>query len=129
MRLLLDTHVLIWMRNHDARLSRAKWEPVFLDPDNEILFSVVSLWEIAIKRALGKLALEGGLTDFARQLEDQHGFSMLPLEGSALDRLDKLPPHHGDPFDRLLIAQAIEEGAVAITNDRNWLRYAVKTRW
>lgn len=129
MRYLLDTHTLIWMRLADPRLDRSKWESVFSDPENEILFSKVSLWEIAIKRSLGKLRVEGALEDLARSFQVSAGFRLLDLEVSHLSRLETLPHHHGDPFDRLLIAQAMETGATAITDDAAWKKYRVKIRW
>jgi len=129
MRYLVDTHALIWMREGNPRMNRAKWEPVFFDRDNEIFFSHASLWEIAIKRSLGKLNLEGSLADFERGLLVEYGFSLLPLDVSHFTRLETLPHHHGDPFDRLLIAQAIETGAIAVTDDAAWKKYKVKTRW
>jgi PIN domain nuclease of toxin-antitoxin system len=125
----LDTHVLLWMRQNDPRLSRARWEPIFHDPINTIYFSIVSLWEIAIKRSLGKLKLEGSLEDFARTLVTVHEFQMAPIEVTHLSRVEKLPPHHRDPFDRILIAQAIELGATAITDDPHWKRYGLKIQW
>jgi PIN domain nuclease of toxin-antitoxin system len=129
MRYLVDTHALIWMRDGNPRMNRAKWEPVFFSKDNEIFFSHVSLWEIAIKRSLGKLDLEGSLEDFERGLLVDYGFSLLPLDVSHFTRLETLPHHHGDPFDRLLIAQAMETGAIAVTDDAAWKKYRVKTRW
>jgi PIN domain nuclease of toxin-antitoxin system len=128
-RYLLDTHTLLWMRAGNPRLSRERWEPVFFDPSNEVFFSPVSLWEISIKRSLGKLSLEGSLGDFALSLRESYGFAMLPLEVPHISRLESLPHHHGDPFDRLLIAQAIESGAIAITDDAIWKKYKVKIRW
>ena len=129
MRYLLDTHAVLWMRENDPRLSRAKWEPVFCSTDNEIFVSVVSLWEMTVKRSLGKLEFEGSLEDFAADLEMKHGFTLLPVTPSHLDRLKTLPHHHRDPFDRLLIAQALETGATAITNDRHWKKYRCKVQW
>lgn len=129
MRYLVDTHALIWMREGNPRMNRSKWEPVFFDPTNEIFFSHVSLWEIAIKRSLGKLDLEGSLEDFERGLLLDYGFSLLPLEVCHFTRLERLPHHHGDPFDRLLIAQAMEIGAIAVTDDAAWKKYRVKSRW
>ena len=125
-RYLLDTHVLIWMREDDKRLNRKRWEPILFDRTNEVLFSTVSLWEIAIKRALGKLRLEGDLGDFSRTLETNHGFRRLGLEVPDLCRLEKLPGAHADPFDRLLIAQCLENSAIAVTNDPKWRRYPVR---
>ncbi len=129
MRYLLDTHTVLWMRENDPRLNRAKWEPAFYSPDNEILVSIVSLWEMTIKRSLGKLDFEGSLQDFAADLEIKHGFTLLPITPTDLDRLATLPHHHRDPFDRLLIAQTIEIGATAVTNDRNWKKYRCKVQW
>jgi len=129
MRYLLDTHTLIWLRENNPRLDRTKWEQVLFSPDNEILVSTISLWEITIKKALGKLDFEGPIEEFAATLESALGFRILPVESPHLGRLSRLPPHHGDPFDRLLIAQAIEEKAVAVTDDKNWKKYPVKIRW
>jgi len=129
MRYLLDTHTVIWLKENNPRLNRAKWEPVFFSADNEVLVSIVSLWEITIKKALGKFDFEGEIEEFAATLGSVQGFRMLPVEPTHLGRLGRLPAHHGDPFDRLLIAQAIEEKAIAVTNDRNWKKYPVKIRW
>ncbi len=117
------------MRENDPRLRRTKWEPLWDDPANEVYFSIVSIWEIAIKRSLGKLAFEGGLEEFSRALEVHQGFRLLSLDVPHLSRLEKLPRHHNDPFDRLLISQAIELSAQAVTNDAQWKRYAVKCVW
>lgn len=129
MRYLLDTHTVVWMRENNPQLSRSKWEPTFFSGENEILVSIVSLWEIAIKRPLGKLDFEGSLEDFATDLEMKHGFTLLPVTPTELDRLASLPHHHSDPFDRLLIAQTIENGAIAVTNDRHWKKYRCKVQW
>ena len=124
-RYLLDTHVLIWWRQNDPRLPHT-WDKLFVGGQDEVLFSTVSLWEIAIKRALGKLRLEGDLGDFSRTLEINHGFRRLGLEVPDLCRLEKLPDVHADPFDRLLIAQCLENSAIAVTNDPKWRRYPVR---
>jgi len=126
MRYLLDTHVLLWMRHNDPRLPRSKWEPIFFSGEHEICFSLISIWEIAIKRRIGKLQLEGTTEDFARTLVTQHGFRQLPAELHEICRTETLPHHHGDPFDRLLIAQAIEMGATAVTDDLRWSDYPLK---
>ncbi|MEX1116825.1 MAG: type II toxin-antitoxin system VapC family toxin [Akkermansiaceae bacterium] len=129
MRYLLDTHTLLWWRNDDSRLPH-RWDPILGNTeDNDILFSIASLWEIAIKRALGKLDLEISVSDFGQQLQDGHGFRLIGIDATALDRLQTLPHHHRDPFDRLLIAQALEHGATAVTNDRNWKKYRCKVQW
>ncbi len=128
MRLLLDTHTLLWWRMDDDRLPGAL-DSVITDTRNEILVSIVSLWEIAIKRSLGKLRFDGSLNQFAATLARENGFTLLPLDVQHLTRLERLPNHHRDPFDRLLIAQTLETGAKAATNDPAWKKYRVKTLW
>jgi PIN domain nuclease of toxin-antitoxin system len=129
MRYLLDTHVLLWWRADDPRLPH-RWDNILGNTgDHDIIFSIASLWEIAIKRALGKLDLEISVSDFGQQLQEDHGFRLMAIEPTALDRLTTLPHHHGAPFDRLLIAQALETGATAVTNDRNWKKYRCKVQW
>jgi PIN domain nuclease of toxin-antitoxin system len=129
MRYLLDTHVLLWWRADDSRLPH-RWDPILGNKeDHDITFSIVSLWEIAIKRALGTLELAVPMADFSRQLQEGHGFRQIKIEPEELDRLQTLPQHHRDPFDRLLIAQALETGAIAITNDRHWKKYRCKVQW
>ncbi len=127
MRYLLDTHVLLWWRQDDPRLPH-KWDDVLENPEgeHEILFSLVSIWEISIKRRIGKLRLDDTTEDFARTLVSKHGFRQIPLELHEICRMDTLPDHHRDPFDRLLIAQAIEAGATALTDDARWRDYPVK---
>ena len=128
MRYFLDTHVLLWWRLDDPRLP-SHWDQRLIDPENEILFSLVSIWEISIKRKIGKLKMDGSTEDFARTLVTEHGFQQMPLELHEICRTEKLPDHHCDPFDRLLISQALELGAVAVTNDLNWKKYPVKVEF
>ncbi|MFW5882957.1 MAG: type II toxin-antitoxin system VapC family toxin [Verrucomicrobiota bacterium] len=127
MRYLLDTHVLLWWRQDDPRLPH-RWDRVLGAPEeHELLFSVVSIWEIAIKRSLGKLRMDISTEAFAGTLVSQHGFRRIPLEVHEIARIEKLPDHHRDPFDRLLIAQAIELRATALTNDAHWPHYPIET--
>ncbi len=127
MRYLLDTHVLLWWRQDDPRLP-AHWDAILNNSkqEHEIYFSVVSIWEIAIKRTIGKLELQIPTADFARTLESDHRFRQLPLEVHEICRMETLPYHHRDPFDRLLIAQACELSAIAVTDDARWTDYAVQ---
>jgi len=83
------SHVLIWIRKNDRGLNRQKWEPLFFGGDHDILFSNVPLWDIAIKRGLGKMTLEGDLADFSQRLESRHGFRRLGIEVPDLCRLEK----------------------------------------
>jgi PIN domain nuclease of toxin-antitoxin system len=120
-RLLLDTHALLWWLNDAPELGDAA-RGLIADPDNDILVSVVSLWEIAIKTRLGKL--DASLDDILAVLPDQ-GFQRLGVEDAHLAALNRLPHHHRDPFDHLLIAQAMAENAVFLSQDANAPLYGV----
>ncbi|MGD0830048.1 MAG: type II toxin-antitoxin system VapC family toxin [Terracidiphilus sp.] len=120
MRLLLDTHVFLWW---DAEAWRLPDElcAAIASPQNEVLVSAVTVWEIAIKRTLGKLS-------FGRSVGkaiEKHGFLPLPITVEHAERAGELPQLHRDPYDRLLVAQAQLEGLVLATVDDQILRYAV----
>jgi len=104
----LDTSVLIWWLAEPARLSSAATSCI-ADPENQICCSVVNLWEIQIKVKLGKLDLDLPLAEIHRWVVEQEGWLLLPVQWPHIRRLDQLPVPHKDPFDRLLIAQAVEE--------------------
>jgi PIN domain nuclease of toxin-antitoxin system len=114
-RLLLDTHVLLWALGAPKRLGKEA-RAAIEDPDNEVMFSAASIWEIAIKSALRK-------GDFVVAPDEilaaavASGLSELPVRSAAAVHVAKLPPHHRDPFDRLLIAQAVTEPAIFYTAD------------
>jgi PIN domain nuclease of toxin-antitoxin system len=123
-RLLLDTHTLLWWRDDSPRLSsRARSE--IADATNEILVSVATLWEISIKRVLGKLSFPDDLEEVVRE----ESFGLLTISFQHLRRLETLPGLHRDPFDRMLVAQALTEGAPLVTNDRALLAYGAPTLW
>ena len=122
MRLLLDTHVLLWALGAPERLgssTRAKIE----DLQNDILFSAASTWEIAIKSALGRPDF-GVSPDAILTTALESGFTELPVRSGAAARVASLAPHHRDPFDRLLIAQAITEQALFYTADAHLAQYS-----
>lgn len=123
MRLLLDTHALLWWLSDDPRLQQ-RARTLIADPDNTILTSAVSLWEIVVKVRIGKL--EADIDAIVKTIEQQ-GFTPLPIDPSHLATLAGLQrlPDHRDPFDHLLIAQAIAEGATLASEDRNMPRYPV----
>jgi PIN domain nuclease of toxin-antitoxin system len=121
-KLLLDTHALLWWLTDDGQLSGQARELVE-DPGNDVLISMVSLWEITVKTRVGKLEAD------IRQIMDavqQEGFTLLDIGIAHLVTLAGLPMHHRDPFDHLLIAQAITEDATFISEDRNTVRYPVR---
>ena len=121
MKLLLDTQLVLWVPAADPRLSRAA-RLILSDPANEILFSAVSLWEIAIKRGIGKLDPDLNPRNLRRQLIET-GYEELSVSGQHAVSVDILPPIHKDPFDRLLIAQAMVEGIPLLTTDATIARY------
>ena len=118
MRLLLDTHVLLWVAAGDSRA--AHLQERIVDPENEVFVSAASYWEIAIKASLGKL-----VTDLAalRRTAAASGYSELPVLGVHTEALVHLPPIHKDPFDRLLVAQAMSEPMRLLTSDRVLAEY------
>jgi PIN domain nuclease of toxin-antitoxin system len=128
MKVLLDTHVFLWLIIGDERLSK-KAKQVFLDPQNQIFLSAVSLWEIGIKKSLGKLSLKNG---WVKQLEKEmkiNTIQVLPIEMTHCDHISKLPFHHRDPFDRMLISQAIAERMAIVTGDSRFSDYGIGCIW
>ena len=123
-RLLLDTHVLIWRLADDPMLG-PRTRATIADERNEVYVSAVSAWEISIKRALGKLDAPEDL-DLESILEDE-GFEILPINFFHGEQAGRLPPHHRDPFDRMLIAQAQAEGLELVTNDGAFTAYGLLT--
>lgn len=121
MKLLLDTHVLLWAAGPSNQLSAAA-RALLDDPQNELLFSPASLWEIAIKHGLGRSDFRIDPRILRRGLLD-NGYDELPITGEHAVAVDGLPPIHKDPFDRILVAQAIVEGITLITADPLLARY------
>lgn len=115
MKLLLDTHLLLWAAGQPDQLS-AGAHSLIGDPQNELLFSSASLWEVAIKRGLGRSDFRIDPRLLRRGLLD-NGYSELPITSEHAVAVDGLPPIHKDPFDRILVAQAIVEGIVLLTVD------------
>ena len=126
MRLLLDTHVLLWMLSDPERLSR-KTRAMLDDDRTAVSASIVSLWEIAMKRRLGKLEADPG--EVAGLLAPASKVALLAITVGHLAELGRLPVHpaHRDPYDHLLIAQAISEGMAFVTADRNASLYGART--
>lgn len=127
-RYLLDTAVFIWNVADPSRL-RAPVRELLSDPANEIYVSAATPWELAIKVGSGKLKLPESVREFTRKRLAITGFFPLPIAHEHGITADELPPHHRDPFDRILIAQAQAEGLVLITGDENIVRYEVETLW
>ncbi|MBK5102021.1 MAG: type II toxin-antitoxin system VapC family toxin, partial [Desulfobacteraceae bacterium] len=114
MKILLDTCTFLWLITNDPELSTPACE-LFRDPMNDVYLSAVSTWEITIKHTLGRLPLPEAPESFIPAQRKQHGVTALPLEEEATFYLTRLPPYHRDPFDRMLICQAIVHGMVLLT--------------
>ncbi|MCW5548866.1 MAG: type II toxin-antitoxin system VapC family toxin [Opitutaceae bacterium] len=120
MRLLLDSHVVVWWSVFPGRLNAAAREAI-RSPDNEVFLSAATVWELGLKITRGKLRLP---PDYAARLL-AHGCEELPVTIAHTTLSVSLPALHGDPFDRLLIAQALADGLMLVTSDREIMRYDV----
>ena len=124
MKLLLDSHAVVWWAVFPGRL-RSVTRAAISSPDNEVFLSAASVWELGLKIARDKLKLPDG---FALQLL-AHGFEELPVSIAHAARATTLPPLHGDPFDRLIIAQALEQGFSVVSPDHFFPDYGVSMVW
>ncbi|HEY3697534.1 type II toxin-antitoxin system VapC family toxin [Phenylobacterium sp.] len=122
--MLLDTHVLLWSFAEPERLGTEAAE-AFRSLVTATVVSAASLWEIAIKRAAGRLAAPDDFPDIVRTI----GHEILPIRAEHAWRAGALPPHHRDPFDRLLVAQAEVENLTLMTHDRALAPYGIKVIW
>ena len=128
MKILLDTHCWLWMLAQPRRLS-PQTRSLLEDPENQLLFSAASSWEIAIKHALGKLPLPMPPAEYVLSRIETSGTTPLAIQHSHALLAGSLPRHHGDPFDRLLIAQAQLEKVPILTADRQFEAYEVELLW
>jgi PIN domain nuclease of toxin-antitoxin system len=128
MRLLLDTCTFLWIVGGAKELSSRARE-AFADPANEVFLSAASAWEIAIKHRLGKLALPAAPDEFVPTQRTAHGIEPLAVEEECALHVAKLPDLHRDPFDRMLVAQALVGGLLVLTPDDPIRQYPVRTLW
>ena len=128
MKYVLDTHTLLWIINDDPRLSK-KAKNVYLNSENLILFSVASLWEMAIKISLKKLSTDEPLNEFIQNQIRGNDIKFLNIEIPHILSLENLAYHHRDPFDRLIIAQCIHENITILSSDKIFDLYPVKRVW
>jgi len=124
MRLLLDANAFLWWVTNSQRLSAAARDAI-ADNENSILVGIGSIWELAIKRSIGKLDFPH---EFRAVLRDE-AFTLLPINLEHLQALEALPLRHRDPFDRLLIAQSTTENVAIVTNDQNFTLYDARLFW
>lgn len=128
MNILLDTCTFLWLVSDSSELSQnARY--LFENPANDVYLSVASAWEIIVKHNLGKLPLPELPHDFIKNNRMQHQIESLPLDESAVLQLSRLPEYHKDPFDRLLICQAVSGGMTLLTPDSHISRYPVRVEW
>jgi len=128
MKVLLDTHAFLWLLTGDKRLSETA-QKTFLDPGNSLFFSAASFWEICIKKSLGKLSLKSGWFKTIQDEMKVNTIQWLPVEMLHCVELTKLPFHHRDPFDRMLIAQAMVEDLQLLSRDESLSAYEIKRIW
>jgi PIN domain nuclease of toxin-antitoxin system len=128
LKLLLDTAVVLWISHDTSKLTPAA-NAAYFSPDNELFVSVVSLWEIIVKNRLGKLPLPVPAGQFLDPLKSSGAIHMLSLDESAVLRLDGLPDLHRDPFDRMLVCQAIDRKLTLVTPDSLIRAYPIPTLW
>lgn len=128
MTLLLDTHAFLWIAIDDERLSRSL-KSLLRDPAHDLYLSAASSWEIAVKAKAGKLALHMPAWAFILESRERLGIQTLSVQEAAVAHVAKLPDIHRDPFDRMLVCQAIQHSLTIVTNDPQIQRYPVKTLW
>lgn len=127
-RLLLDTHTFLWWIDDAPELSETARQAIS-NADNECFISVASCWEMAIKSSLGKLSLSKPVDRFVLEQITENGFLMLNIELRHAAKVESLPFHHRDPFDRLLIGQAISDKLTLVTADRMFSHYEIPLIW
>jgi len=128
MRILVDTHVFLWDLLDDHRSSR-KAKEILSSDEHQLYFSLVSLWEIAIKMKTGKLNALGSTVSYIRDEMAEYRMELLPIRYEHILELERLPLHHSEPFDRLLIAQAVAESLPILTHDEKFPLYPIKLIW
>ena len=128
MRLLLDTVAFIWLVEGNAKLSESA-QGLIADPANEVYLSAASAWEIAIKYSIGRLILRVPPEEYLPWQRSIHQVESLPVTEAAALQVHKLPALHNDPFDRIIVAQAIVEGLAVVTPDQQISRYPVRVEW
>lgn len=128
MKLLLDTHAFLWLNDDAAQLSETV-KALCSSGEHEFYLSMASPWEMQIKSQLGKLTLAISIEELVNKNRLENNIQILPIELSHISYLEKLPKHHKDPFDRIMIAQAITESMMIVTVDHVFSDYSVQVVW
>jgi PIN domain nuclease of toxin-antitoxin system len=128
MKILLDTQAFLWLSSDDKQLSK-KAKKIFLDEKNNFSLSLASVWEMSIKCSLGKLSIGPSLERFILNELQENDIEQMPITFQHIIKFKSLPFYHRDPFDRLLIAQALIEDTPILSSDRRFDQYAIKRIW
>lgn len=128
MKVLLDTQAFLWLSIDSSMLSK-KAKDIFLNNKNDFYLSIASVWEMAIKASLGKLIIPGGVKNFVLHQLQENSIEQLPIHFRHALRVENLPFHHRDPFDRLIISQSLEEKIPVLSCDKIFDQYDVKRLW
>lgn len=128
MKLLLDTHAFIWLWEDTSKVPPRVLEACE-DPDNQLYLRIASVWEMQIKVTTGKLSFQQPLSDIIENQKNGNGLSILPVNLPHIWQLATLPSHHNDPFDRMLVAQAMAEKMALVTTNRHIARYSAELFW
>lgn len=128
MKCLLDTHALLWIVGGDSRLGQ-KAKSAYLDEANSVFVSMATIWELAVKISLKKLEIAGELNGFVTEHVHGNGMELLPIQLAHCCQLQNLDFHHRDPFDRLIIAQAMVERLTIVSADKEFDAYPIQRIW
>jgi len=128
MKLLLDTHAFLWLNNDVEQLSETV-ETLCNAGTHEFYLSMASAWEMQIKNQLGKLTLDTSVEELVNKNRQENNIQLIPIELAHISYLKQLPQHHKDPFDRMIIAQAIMESMTIVSVDRVFINYDVNVLW
>ena len=128
MKLLLDTHTLLWLVENNPQLSQIALD-LLVDPGNELLLSPATYWELAIKISIRKYRLADPLADYIAEAVQLYGLRILPIDVRHAEAIVTLPHHHKDPFDRMLIAQSVVENVALVSSDEAFDAYPITRLW
>jgi PIN domain nuclease of toxin-antitoxin system len=127
-QILLDTCTFLWVIRDSSELSPLA-RSLFADPENTVYLSAVSAWEISVKHSLGKLPLAAAPQIYVPTERARHGILPFPLDEESASAVSRLPQLHGDPFDRMLVCQAITHGLILLTPDQRIHQYPANVKW
>jgi len=128
MKYLIDTHTFLWIIEDNKNLTE-KVRTIYIDNSNEIFLSVASIWEMAIKISLNKLSIRGQLVKFIDRHAIENNIRLLSIQPHHIFSIEKLPFHHRDPFDRLLLSQCLQEKMHLLSKDKEFDKYGINRIW